>query len=707
MMMSSKPKKFFNRELSWIDFNQRVLEEAKDPRNPLLERLKFLSITASNLDEFFMVRVGGLQLVRKAGKRKADASGLTPRMQLEAIQKRTRQMIDEQYDCYTNSLEPALAAGGIVRIKPEELNGEQEQYLMRLFSDEIYPVITPVALQEKLPTPALQNLTLYLLVRFPPESGETEDRYAVLSLGKPLERFISLPAENSHVFILIEDVIKKHIGRWFSGLTALECAVFRVTRNADIAVREDEASDLLSGMTSILEERRWGNCVRFEIEASASRSMQNFLGALLDTRSSDVFRIRGPLNLKDFIPLAQIEGFSEFKAEDWYPQPSPQVNRHQPMVEQIAAADILLYHPYESFDPVVRLIEEAAHDPSVLAIKQVLYRTSSASPIIAALADAAETGKSVTALVELKARFDEERNINWAQRLEQAGVQVVYGVQGLKTHAKVCLIVRRELQGIVRYVHYGTGNYNDSTAKLYSDISFMTRDDALGSDASAFFNAVCGYSQPSGLRKICMAPLSIRDRLVELIDGEIERSRQGQKAQILLKMNSLVDEILIEKLYEASQAGVRIKLNVRGICCLQPGIPDLSKNITVISIVGRYLEHARIFYFYRNGEEKVFISSADWMPRNLDRRVELMIPIEDPPSRQRLIQIIKTHCDDTVKSWTLLSDGTYVRTAALPGRKKKKINSQQFFYEQACEAVRNAARLTRTTLRPHRPADKK
>ncbi|MDK2857157.1 MAG: polyphosphate kinase [Verrucomicrobiota bacterium] len=707
MMMSSKPKKFFNRELSWIDFNQRVLEEAKDPRNPLLERLKFLSITASNLDEFFMVRVGGLQLVRKAGKRKADASGLTPRMQLEAIQKRTRQMIDEQYDCYTNSLEPALAAGGIVRIKPEELNGEQEQYLMRLFSDEIYPVITPVALQEKLPTPALQNLTLYLLVRFPPESGETEDRYAVLSLGKPLERFISLPAENSHVFILIEDVIKKHIGRWFSGLTALECALFRVTRNADIEVREDEASDLLSGMASILEERRWSNCVRLEIEASASRSMQNFLGSLLDTPPSDVFRINGPLNLKDFMPLAQIEGFSELKSEDWYPQPSPQIDRHQPMVEQIAAADILLYHPYESFDPVVRLIEEAARDPSVLAIKQVLYRTSSASPIIAALADAAETGKSVTALVELKARFDEERNINWAQRLEQAGVQVVYGVQGLKTHAKVCLIVRRELQGIVRYVHYGTGNYNDSTAKLYSDISFMTCDDALGSDASAFFNAVCGYSQPSGLRKICMAPLSIRNRLIELIDGEIERSRQGQKAQILLKMNSLVDEILIEKLYEASQAGVRIKLNVRGICCLQPGIPDLSKNITVISIVGRYLEHARIFYFYRNGEEKVFISSADWMPRNLDRRVELMIPIEDPPSRQRLIQIIKTHCDDTVKSWTLLSDGTYVRTAALPGRKKKKINSQQFFYEQACEAVRNAARLTRTTLRPHRPADKK
>jgi polyphosphate kinase len=338
----------------------------------------------------------------------------------------------------------------------------------------------------------------------------------------------------------------------------------------------------------------------------------------------------------------------------------------------------------------------------VLAIKQVLYRTSSDSPIITALADAAEAGKSVTVLVELKARFDEERNINWAQSLEQAGVQVVYGVQGLKTHAKVCLIVRREPQGIVRYVHFGTGNYNDTTAKLYSDISFMTRDDDLGADASAFFNAVCGYSQPSGLNKVFMAPLGIRDRLVELIDGEIERSRQGHKALILLKMNSLVDEALIEKLYEASKAGVKIKLNVRGICCLRPGVPGLSKNITVTSIIGRYLEHARIFYFYRGGEETVFISSADWMPRNLDRRVELMIPVEDLAGRRRLIEIIKTHCDDGVKSWTLLSDGTYVRTATLPG-KKKKTNSQQFFYEQACEAVREAAQSTRTTLRPHRP----
>jgi polyphosphate kinase len=704
--MPKTQKKFFNRELSWLAFNRRVLEEAKDPQNPPLERLKFLAITASNLDEFFMVRVGGLQMIRKAGKRQTDAAGLTPRMQLEAIQKTVRQMVEEQYDCYTDELEPALAAGGIQRIKPDALNGEQEQFLSRMFTEEIYPALSPVAAADGQPCPAIQNLGLYMLFRLAPASAGQKDRYAVLPLGRPFERFITLPAGGGYSFILIEDVIRRHAARWFSGTQILECAAFRITRNADIALREDEAPDLLSGMASILEERQWSHCVRIEIEASASRAAQQFLCKLLEAGPDDLFRFNGPLNLKDFMPLSRIDGFTGLKAEAWDPQPSPKINRHLPMFGQIAAGNILLYHPYESFDPVIRLIKEAANDPSVLAIKQVLYRTGSGSPIIAALAEAAEAGKAVTVLVELKARFDEERNIGWAQQLEQAGVQVVYGVQGLKTHAKVCLIVRREPQGIVRYVHYGTGNYNDTTARLYSDVSFMTRDDDLGADASVFFNAVCGWSQPSGLRKVCMAPLGIRDRLAELIDGEIERSRQKQKALILLKMNSLTDETLIRKLYEASQAGVKIRLNVRGTCCLRPGVAGLSKNISVTGITGRYLEHARIFYFYRGGEEKVFISSADWMPRNLDRRVELMIPVEDTAGRQRLIEIIKTHCDDTVKSWTLLSDGTYVRTAALPG-KKKNINSQQLFYRQACDAIRESARTRRTVLRPHRPAKRK
>jgi polyphosphate kinase len=704
--MPKTPELFFNRELSWLDFNHRVLEEARDARNPLLERLKFLSITASNLDEFFMVRVGGLQLLRKAGKRQTDLSGLTPRMQLAAIQKQARQMIREQSDCYLRELEPALAAGGLRRVPPEALNGEQELYLAKLFSEEIFPVLTPVALRDGQPCPAFQNLLLYMLIRLAPAKGETEDRYAILPLGRPFGRFVVLPTENGHAFVLLEDVVRTHLSRWLAGNEAVESAVFRITRNADITLREDDASDLLSGMTSILEERRWSDCVRIELESSASRTAEQFLCRLLETDPAEVYRIDGPLNLKDFMQLSRIEGFNELKEESWPPQPSPQIDRQLPMLDQIAARDLLLYHPYEQFDPVVRLLREAADDPAVLAIKQVLYRTSSDSPVIAALAEAAEAGKAVTVLLELKARFDEERNINWAQQLEQSGVQVIYGVKGLKTHAKVCLIVRREPQGIVRYIHFGTGNYNDATAKLYGDISLMTRDDDLGADASVFFNAVCGWSQPSGLRKLCMAPLSIRDRLLELIDGEIERSKRGQKAFILLKMNSLVDEALIRKLYAASKAGVKIKLNVRGICCLRPGVPKLSKNITVTSIIGRYLEHARIFYFYRGGEEKIFISSADWMPRNLDRRVELMVPVEDPASRRRLIDILKTHCDDDVKSWTLLADGTTVRTATLPG-KKKNINSQLFFHQQACETLRTAARVLRTTLRPHRPAGKK
>ncbi|MGE4488341.1 MAG: polyphosphate kinase 1 [Kiritimatiellales bacterium] len=693
-------EKFFNRELSWLNFNKRVLEEARDGQNPPLEQLKFLAITASNLDEFFMVRVGGLQLLRKSGKRKTDPSGMTPRMQLDAVRKRARQMIDEQYDCYRNRIEPALTAGGICRILPGTLSVEQEAALSRLMTDEIEPVITPTALAANAPIPTLKGLALYLLVRLAPEDEES-DSYAVLPLGRPFDRFLVLPAENGYAFILIEDAVRMFAHRWFSGRKILECAAFRITRNADIALQEDEASDLLTGMTSVLEERRWSCCVRIELEASASRAVQSFLCGLLETEPADLFRINGPLNLKDFMAFSRLDGFNALKAEDWYPQPSPQIDRHLPMISQIAAKDILLYHPYESFDPVVRLVQEAAADPAVLAIKQVLYRTSSDSPIIEALSDAAEAGKSVTVLVELKARFDEERNISWAQKLEQAGVQVVYGVQRLKTHAKVCLIVRREPQGIVRYVHYGTGNYNDATARLYSDISLMTCTEDFGADASAFFNAVCGWSQPSGLRRIFMAPMGIRDKLIELIDGEIERSRQKQKAIILLKMNSLVDGLLIEKLYEASRAGVKIRINVRGICCLRP-----DKNITVISIVGRYLEHARIFYFYRGGEEKIFISSADWMPRNLDRRVELMVPVEDRAARRRLIDILKTHCADTVKSWTLLADGSYVRTALLPG-KNKKMNSQQFFYEQACTAIREAARLSRTTLRPHRPAKRK
>jgi polyphosphate kinase len=696
--MKLKPEHFFNRELSWIDFNQRVLEEAKNETNPLLERLKFLAITASNLDEFFMVRVGGLQMLRKADRRKADASGLTPRQQLAAIGKRVRQMNAEQDLCF-QELEQQLSKAGIRQLKMNGLNIEQQQTVDRFFNEELLPVLSPIALEAGAPAPAFRNLQPYLLIRL---AGEEADRYATLALGAPFGRFFELPCDSGGESILLEDIVRAHISRWFTGFDIKETVLFRITRNADVAVREDEAGDLLAGMTTVLEERQWADCVRIEVEAAASRDARSRLCELLDADHKDIYPVSSRLNLKDFMELSFITGFVNLKAEAQHPQIPPQIDRQEPMFDQIAEQSILLYHPYESFDPVIRFIREAAADPDVLAIKQVLYRTSTDSPIIAALADAARAGKAVTALVELKARFDEHRNIGWSRQLEKAGVQIVYGVRGLKTHAKVCLVVRREPQGIVRYVHYGTGNYNDSTARLYGDISYFTCDEDLGADAVQLFHAVCGFSQPAGLRKAGMAPLNLRDKLIQQIDGEIEHARQKQKARIRVKINSLVDTALIEKLYEASRAGVQIQLNVRGVCCLRPGVPKLSENITVTSIISRYLEHARIICFHNGGDEKLTISSADWMPRNLDRRVELLIPVEDPRSRRRLLEILKIHCSDNVKSWTLLSDGSYVRTGTLSGR-KKKIDSQQFFYDQACEAVAEAAKRSRTALRPHRP----
>lgn len=702
MTSGKNQRPFFNRELSWLEFNRRVLSEARDASLPALERLKFLAITASNLDEFFMVRVGGLQLLHKSGSRRPDLSGQTPRMQLKEIRRLVLEMNREQATCYRKEIEPLLAEGGLHRLRMEALTFEQDDILTRLFNEEIFPAWTPVALTDKAGRPFFRNLQPTLLIRLAPETPDGEDRYAVLPLGDPFNRQIDLPAGNGRGFVLIEDLVRRELPRWFPGTEIRECALFRITKNADLAVREEESADLLAGMLSILEERNWSDCVRIEIEADASPVMRDHLCRMLDCTAEQVYRIQGPLDLSSFMNLTRMDGFEALCAPDWTPQPCPRIDPRKLMFDQIAERDILLYHPYEAFDPVIRLIREAAADPAVLAIKQVLYRTASDSPIVQALKDAAGAGKAVTVLVELKARFDEQRNIVRARDLEQAGVQVVYGVQGLKTHAKACLILRREPHGIVRYVHTGTGNYNETTARLYGDISLMSCDEDLGQDISVFFHAVCGYAQPSGLRKAVMAPLGLRSRLIELIDGEIERCKKGHKALILLKMNSLVDESLIRKLYEASCAGVEIRLNVRGICCLQPGVPGQSPTITVTSIVGRYLEHARIFYFHRGGDEAVFLASADWMPRNLDRRVELMIPVEERGAKKQLIRILKKHMADTVKSWTLLPDGRYVQTSLLP-ETKKRIDSQAFFQEQATDAVRERSQASRTVLRPHRP----
>jgi polyphosphate kinase len=475
-----------------------------------------------------------------------------------------------------------------------------------------------------------------------------------------------------------------------------------VTRNADISVREDSAADLMLGMEEVLSSRRSADFVRLEIAKDVSDITLDFLKQRIGIVDRDVFRIPGPLDLSVMMQLTDIEGFPALRDTVWPPQRSSLLDPSKSMFQTIAEQDVLLCHPYESFEPVLRLIEEAASDPDVLAIKQTLYRTSRKSPIVDALKRASERGKYVTVVVELKARFDEARNIEWARELERSGVQVVYGVRGLKTHAKICIVVRRESSGFVRYIHFGTGNYNESTARMYSDISYLTCDESLGKDASAFFNAVTGYSQPQPYEKIDSAPLGLRKKLISLIDGETQRKQMGQKAYIVAKMNSLVDPEIIEALYRASQAGVIVRLNVRGICCLRPGVPGLSENIQVISIVDRFLEHARILYFFHGGEDAVFISSADWMPRSLDRRIELLVPVEDPASQRRLVEILDTYFRDNQNAWELQSDGQYRRLE--PKGSQSKIRAQKILYQNAVEAVKMAEQAARTQFEPHRPA---
>lgn len=693
--MGTVKHQYFNRELSWLEFNQRVLEEARDVDTPMLERLKFLAITASNLDEFFMVRVGGLHMARKAGRRKKDVAGLTPLMQLREINKRAGLMMDQMHASFTRVVSPALAHAGITHVPVMALNSDQEAFIQVLYSDEIFPTITPIAIQADERLPLLRNLALHLLLRLRPKrSPDAEDCYAVMSLDRAGERIVPIPVKQGYGYVLREEIIQKYAANWFPGYEILETAVFRITRNADFAVQEEEAPDLLSGMEDVLEERKTGDCIRLETQSGISRTLLTYLRDLLNVEPGNIYQVEGPVNLKDFMPMAFIEGYDGLKIDPWPAQASPDIIPAEPMFDQITRQDLLLYHPYESFDPVVRFLEEAAVDPDTLAIKMVLYRTSADSAMITALKRAAENGINVTALIELKARFDEARNIGWARDLEQSGVQVIHGVKGYKTHAKICLVVRREPTGVIRYCHFGTGNYNESTAKLYGDISYMTRDAGLGADASAFFNALCGYAQPSNFNRISMAPVNMRDTLLTLIEFETKQAKKGKKAEILVKVNSLVDVILIDALKTAARAGVSIQLNVRGICCLVPG-----KGIEVKSIVDRYLEHARIIYFYHGGKSRVFIASADWMPRNLDKRLELMVPVDEKTCRDRLIHILQTHLADNQSCWRLNPDGSYSRVAA---EQDTPLRSQQALYDEACTAVEAARKKRRTRFEPHR-----
>jgi len=751
--MSAEPR-FFNRELSWLEFNQRVLDEAGDPSIPLLERLKFLAITASNLDEFTMVRVGSLQLLEAEGDMRPDPVGLTTTQQLKAIGDRMQAFLTEQYRCLLSELEPALAQAGMRRVNPGELSDRQAEHVQMIFEQEVFPILTPLAVfarsdadasgstattsvaaavetpsrktkgskkkgsdskaevttnsPELLPdseTPAfppLINQSISLCVRLAPTPASPTYRFAVVPFGRNRHRFITLPAESGFSYILLEDVASMFLTKFFPGETIQESIAFRITRNADMELQEDQASDLLSQMQEIVNARRQSDCVRLELADHATPLLREFLQSAVEVSDRWVFAAPGPLDLAAFFRLTDSQGFDALRYEAWPPKPSPQISPSESLFETISRRDILLYHPYESFDSVVRFVDEAADDPDVLAIKQTLYRTSAKSPIVAALKRAAQKGKYVTAVVELKARFDEQRNIEWARDLERADVQVVYGVKGLKTHAKICLIVRREPQGIQRYVHFGTGNYNEITARIYSDASLMTCNEDLGADATSFFNAVTGYSQPQGFRQIEMAPIGLREKLLEMIEAEIDRKRHKQKALIICKFNALVDEKMIEALYTASQAGVRIRLSIRGVCCLRPGVPGLSENITVTGVIDRYLEHARVLYFYHGGDERIFISSADWMPRNLDRRVELLVPVEDKTCRRNLIAILKTALADNVKARRLLPDGRYepVRTS----NTAEAVRSQESLYRRTSEAIEDASRAALATFEPHRAA---
>ena len=705
--------RFVNRELSWLEFNQRVLDQAADESIPLLERAKFLAITSSNQDEFTMVRIGSLKLQLERNAMVRDPSGLTVSEQLSAVASRCGDMVSRQYNILRDSLDPLLAAAGIQRINLADCTDRCSEAADKRLHDDVIAVLSPQVISDDRPFPLLQGLAIHLCVRLAPnpaptnqaskaEQGQPEWDFAVVPLGRTVPRLIPMPSDQGHAYALLEDLVANYIDDFFPGRNVLECIAFRITRNADVELRENEAPDLMLGMEEVLESRRLSRVVRLEYSRGASDPMLSFLSEKMLLTSQDLHSIDGPLDLTYLFSIYGLKGFDALRHEPWPPQSAPSIDPAESMLTTISKGDLLLIHPYESFDPVVRMIEEAAIDPDVLAIKQVLYRTSRNSPIVTALMRAAERGKYVSVIVELKARFDEARNIEWAREMEQAGVQVIYGIRGLKTHAKVCIIVRREPQGIVRYMHFGTGNYNEVTANLYSDVSLLTCKDSFGSDATAFFNCVTGASQMQPLTHLAAAPVSLRNRIMDLIEAETRRCQQGQDAEIIAKLNALVDTQVIDALYRASQAGVRVQLNVRGVCCLKPGLKGVSETVRVVSIVDRYLEHARILYFRHGGDNQLFISSADWMPRNLDRRVELLVPVEDPEAQKKLKQTLNAYFEDNTNTWKMTKTGKYqrVKTSGDPRRAQKRL------YDEACRAVRESNQDRRTRFEPHVPSSK-
>ena len=699
--------KFFNRELSWLEFNDRILHEARDTKNPLLERIKFLAITCSNLDEFYIVRVASLRDMQSVNFSEKDIAGFTVGEQLKRIDEKTRSSMNVLYSTYSRSLVPSLKSEGIFLQDYEELGPNEKAIADEYFKTVLYPILTPMAVDASRPFPLIYNRMLNLCVMLENNNELSADHgivdaaskekdkpdnpneivFATLQIPTVVPRMFKIESSEGLVFVPVEQIIQGNLDTLFFGETVIASGCYRIMRNADLDIDEDEAEDLLKEIEEQVRRRRFGEIIRLEIQDDMDPAILNFITSELKISKKDIFEVSGPIDLT-FL-------FKVYSAcEDVHPELC--YKYHEPakpamfddglddIFAQIREKDRLVHHPYESFDPVLEFVRQASVDPNVLAIKQTLYRVSSKSPIIASLLEAARNGKQVMVLVELKARFDEENNINWARMLEKAGCHVIYGLVGLKTHSKITLVVRREEDGIRRYLHLGTGNYNDITAKIYTDLGLFTASESFGEDASEFFNMLSGYSIPQTWRRLIPAPLWMKEYFVKKIRREAENAKNGKEARIIAKINSLVDEVVIKELYNASKAGVKIDLIVRGICCLRAGIPDMSENITVRSITGRFLEHSRIFYFHNEGHEDLYMGSADWMPRNLNRRVELMFPIEDPDCRARVMEVLEVELNDTVRAHFLDTDGTYHKVDL---RGKIKLDSQEELIRLADESA--------------------
>jgi len=690
-----QPELFINRELSWLEFNGRVLEEATDPTVPLLERLRFAIITSSNMDEFFMVRVAGLKDAVEEGETAPDLAGLSPRQQLKAISERAHEMVERLDKTLVDEILPALGQHGIQITSMAALDPAQRVYLSRYFTAEVLPALTPLAIDLSRPFPKLSSLSLNLAVLLEPVEGETEPRLAVVQVPG-LQRLVRPVGGEGTIYVLLEELVRSELPALFPGQRVIESAVFRVSRDAALDLDDEGGGDYLEAIEDELRKRRRNQVVRLQVEAGVGEELLKLLARRLQVTSRDVYRTRSPLDLRAFLQLVELPALEELREPVWKPLSTVVIGEPERIFSILDQRDVLLHHPYDSFEPVVSFVSAAADDPDVLAIKQTLYRTSGESPLVQALARAAENGKQVTVIVELMARFDEQSNIKWARSLEEAGAHVIFGIRGYKTHSKICLVVRREAHGIQRYVHLGTGNYNDRTARVYTDFGLMTSDPAIGEDASAFFNALSGYSDPPRMKKLVMAPTNLRDRFLRLIERERRRAESGQAAEIRAKMNALVDEEMIRALYDASRAGVRIRLNVRGICCLRPGVKGVSETIEVVSIVDRFLEHARVYHFRNGGDEEVYLSSADWMPRNLDRRIELLFPV-GPGVRPKVMEALDAMFADNVKSRRLTPEGTYRRRKNLRG--DAPVRAQQLLYRKTQEAAERA-RATAVTFEP-------